>query len=216
MHFTDKVYASLCALFSVLIVAGNLIYQKFVSLPLLPSYALELSVGAILYPLTFLVTDLMTEFYGKEKARFCVRLAIAMNIVMACTVTAMDYLEATHWSKIDDETFHLVFGFYNIAFLGSIVACYIAQAIDISIYSWIRKLTGEKWLWLRNNGSTLVSLLIDTSIVISILALFNILPHERMGALILNSYLFKAFFTICSTPLFYGSYFILRPMLKKL
>lgn len=209
----DKIYTTLCVLFSVLLILGNLIYQKFVSLPLLPFYTFELSVGAILYPLTFLLTDLMTEFYGKEKARFCVRLAIAMNVIVACAVTGMDFLKATEWSRIDNDTFHKVFGFYSVAFLGSIIACYIAQGIDISIYSWIRKITGDKWLWLRNNGSTMISLFIDTSIVISFMALFGVLPRDQMGMLIINSYLFKFFFILCSTPLFYGGYFILRQML---
>ena len=64
---------SLCVLFAVLIVVCNLIYQKFVFLPILPFYSFELSVGAIIYLLTFLLTDLIAEFYGKNKANFCVR-----------------------------------------------------------------------------------------------------------------------------------------------
>lgn len=79
----DKIYTILCVLFAVLIVMGNLIYQKFVFLPILPFHTFELSVGAILYPLTFMLTDLIAEFYGKDKANFCVRLAIVMNITVA-------------------------------------------------------------------------------------------------------------------------------------
>lgn len=75
----DRIYTALCALFAVLIVMGNLIYQKFVFLPVLPFYTFELSVGAILYPLTFMLTDLIAEFYGKNRANFCVKLALALN-----------------------------------------------------------------------------------------------------------------------------------------
>lgn len=211
----ESIYTSLCVLFCVLIVMGNLIYQKFVSLPILPFHTFELSVGAILYPLTFLLTDLITEFYGKEKANFCVKLGICMNIFVVCIVAGMDCLDATAWSKIDNTTFHSVFGLYSVAFIGSILACYIAQLADIALYLWIRKLTKGKWLWARNNGSTAISLFIDTFIVISFMTAFHVLPVDRMWLLIINSYLFKLFFSICSTPLFYASVAFLRVLQQK-
>jgi uncharacterized integral membrane protein (TIGR00697 family) len=210
MKRDESIYTRLCVLFSVLIVMGNLIYQKFVSLHLLPFHTFELSVGAILYPLTFLLTDLITEFYGKEKANFCVRFGICMNIFVACVIAGMDQLDATSWSKIDNTIFHKVFGSYSIAFLGSIIACYIAQIVDIILYLWIRTITKGKWLWARNNGSTAVSLLVDTFIVITFMTTFHVLPVDRMWPLIVNSYLFKLFFAICSTPLFYACVGIIK------
>lgn len=203
MITSDNVYTFLCVLFSVIIVTGNLIYQKFVFLPILPFHTFELSVGAILYPLTFLLTDLIAEFYGKEKANFCVKLAIFMNVLVACMIMGMDQLHSTEWSKIDNNTFHKVFGFYSVAFIGSMIACYTAQIIDITIFLWIRQITKGRWLWLRNNGSTAISLFADTAIVIIFMTIFGILPVDRMWILILNSYLFKLFFSVCSTPLFY-------------
>ena len=203
MNKIDNIYTTLCALFSVLIVMGNLIYQKFVFLPVLPFHTFELSVGAVLYPLTFLLTDLITEFYGKEKANFCVRLGVSMNILVACIIMVMDQLESTTWSKVDNNTFHTVFGLYSIAFISSIIACYTAQLVDITLYVWIRKITKGKWLWARNNGSTAISLFIDTSIVISFMAIFHVLPADRMLPLIMDSYCFKVFFSVASTPLFY-------------
>ncbi|MBY0580314.1 MAG: queuosine precursor transporter [Rickettsiales bacterium] len=203
MSNSEKIYTGLCVFFSVIIVSGNLTYQKFITLTILPFHAFELSVGAILYPLTFLVTDLIAEFYGKEKARFCVRLAIIMNILVAIIIAGMDLLPATSWSKIDQATFHKVFGLYAISFMGSIIACYISQTVDISLYLWIRKITKGRYLWIRNNGSTAISLLIDTSTVITFMTIFGVLPKEQMVSLIINSYSFKLFFTICSIPLFY-------------
>jgi len=204
MNIDDKIYTTICVLFAVLIVMGNMIYQKFVVLPILPFHTFELSVGAIIYPLTFLLTDLIAEFYGKNKANFCVKLALTMNIIVAMLIAMMDKLSATEWSKIDNITFHKVFGLYSVAFIGSIIACYTAQLIDINIYLWVRKITNGRYLWLRNNGSTAISLLVDTSIVISFMSIFGALPIDKMGTLIINSYLYKLFFTICSTPLFYA------------
>ncbi|WP_417905473.1 queuosine precursor transporter [Candidatus Tisiphia endosymbiont of Micropterix aruncella] len=196
MTIDEKIYITICVLFAILIVIGNLIYQKFVFLPILPFYTFELSVGAITYPLTFLLTDLIAEFYGKSKANFCVKLALAMNIIVTLIIAIMDRLNATEWSKIDNITFHKVFGLYSIAFIGSIIACYTAQLIDITIYLWIRKVTYGRWLWLRNNGSTAISLFVDTCIVISFMSIFGVLPIDRMWSLIVNSYSFKLFFTI--------------------
>ena len=214
MQIQEKIYIFLCAAFATLIVTGNLIYQKFVYLPILPFHTFELSVGAILYPLTFLITDLIAEFYGKDKARFCVKLAIAMNVLTALIIGGMDQLEAVNWSKIDNAMFHKVFGFYSVAFLGSIIANYIAQLVDIKIYLWIRGITKGKYLWLRNNLSTSISLFIDTTIVIVFLTIFGVLPMEQMSSLIINSYIFKLFFTIFCTPLFYLAFYFIKNISK--
>ena len=211
---TDKIYTTLCVFFSALIVMNNLVYQKFVSLSVFSLYTFELSVGAILYPLTFLLTDLITEFYGKDRASFCVKLGVVINIIVAFGIKLMDRLNATNWSKIDNFTFHKMFGLYGIAFVASIAACYIAQIVDIKIYIWIRKITHGRWLWLRNTGSTAVSLFLDTCIVISIMTVFGVLPREHMFQLIIHSYLFKFFFTICSTPLFYIWFLIIRTLIN--
>ena len=204
MTNSEKIYTSLCTLFTMLIVVGNLTYQKFVQLPLGSLYTFELSVGAILYPLTFLITDLIAEFYGKDRARFCVRFAITTNILVALIIHGMDILHATAWSKISDRIFHEVFGLYSIAFIGSIIACYVSQRLDIILYLRIRRMVKGKYLGLCNVCSSSLSLLMDTGIVIIFMTIFGILPVERMGALIGNSYAFKLFFTVCSGPLFYA------------
>lgn len=203
MDIKEKIYTSICVLFTILIVVGNLIYQKFVSLNIFNFISFELSVGAITYPLTFLLTDLITEFYGKERANFCVKLGIIINIFIALMIAFLDHLDATSWSKINNDTFHKVFGMYSVGFIGSIIACYTSQFIDIIIYLWIRKITKGRFLWIRNNFSTAISLFIDTTIVISFMTFYGALDKDHMFNLIINSYSFKLFFTILSTPLFY-------------
>ena len=202
MNNKEKAYIILCILFVTILVLANLIYQKFVTLPL-PFYRFELSVGTMLYPATFLATDLITEFYGKQRAQFCIRSALLINTLVVLIIAFMDYLPATPWSKLDDQTFHTVFGYCALPFVASTIACYTAQAIDVRLYLLIRRLTKGKYLWLRSNGSTCLSLLLDTSIVIGFMTAFGVLPQEKMGSLIANSYSWKLFFTLCSTPLFY-------------
>ena len=196
----EKIYAGLCTLFCILIVVGNLTHQKFVFLPIPMFYTFELSVGAILYPLTFLITDLIAEFYNKEKVTFCFCFNIFINIFVVAIITFMDFLPATSWSRLDNVTFHRTFGFYSVAFTSSIIACYISQTVDIFLYLWIRKLTKGKYLWIRNNCSTAISLFLDTSIVIGIMSIFGVLPIEKFFALIFTSYSWKLFFTIFSIP----------------
>lgn len=215
MQTPEKIYAGLCVLFAVFIVTGNLIYQKFVQLPILPFHTFELSVGAILYPFTFLITDLITEFYGKNKASFCVKMALAMNITIALFISGMDHLNATSWSKVTNETFHHVFGAYGVAFIGSVLACYLSQWLDIRLYLGIKHLTKNRWLWIRNNGSTAISLFIDTAVVIGFMTAFGVFPVSQMNSLIINSYLFKLFFVICSTPLFYIGVWVIKRMMDK-
>ncbi|WP_010299986.1 queuosine precursor transporter [Candidatus Odyssella thessalonicensis] len=202
MITSEKIYTGLCTLFCVFILLGNLTYQKFVvlSVPLLP--VLELSVGAILYPLTFLLTDLIAEFYGKERANFCVRFAVVINVITVLIITGMDLLPATSWSKIDDATFHKVFGFYGVAFMGSMIACYTSQSIDISLYLWLRKLTKGKYLWLRNSSCSAICLFVDTLTVIGIMSLFGLLPTKQLWSIVGNSYSWKFLSMLLSTPLF--------------
>ena len=215
MSKSDKIYTGLCVLFAIVMVMGNLLYQKFLSIDFFSFYTFELGAGAILYPLTFFITDLIAEFYGKEKANFCVRLSVAANFIAVSMVMLIGAIPATSWSKISDDLFQQVFGLHGIAFLCSIVSCYVAQMIDVLLYLWIRKITKGKILWARSNGSTAISLFIDTCIVIGLLSLFGIIPAEQMWRLIGNSYMFKLFFTICSTPLFYLCCMIIKLSIKQ-
>ncbi|MEI6789696.1 MAG: queuosine precursor transporter [Myxococcaceae bacterium] len=212
LSISDRIYISLCGLFAVLIVTGNLVYQKFVILPILPFHTFELSIGAVLYPFTFMISDLLAEFYGREKARFCVKLALSLNILIAVIIFGMDHLTATAWSSIDDPTFHKVFGHTVYASLISVTAAYISQRFDIYIYLYIRNKTG--WLGLSNFASTGLSLFIDTCIVVSILNFFELIPANQALWLIFNGYLFKICLAACNIPVFYACVAVIRRLRK--
>lgn len=210
MKNAERLYCFLLVFFSTLIVVGNLTYQKFVSINLFSLHEFNLSVGAVLYPLTFLVTDIIAEFYGKEKSQFCVRIALLMNIITAIIIFGMDHLKALPWSRVDDDTFHHVFGMYGVAFLGSLLACYMSQSLDVLLYLFIKKITGGKFIWLRNLLSTSSALFLDTCFVISFMAAFGIFQWDRVGELIFNSYTFKIVFTLLNVPLFYIYLYLIK------
>jgi uncharacterized integral membrane protein (TIGR00697 family) len=214
MPIKFKIYTVLTVLFSILLIIGNMTYQKFISLNFLGFHRFEISVGAILYPLTFLISDLLAEFFDKKLARFCLKIAITMNIIVALIIMFMDKLPATPWSSIDQATFHQVFGAFGIAFIGSMMACYLSQSLDVLLYLNIKKITKNKYLWLRNNISTGFSLFIDTVTVICFLSWFNSFPKEHMFQIIQNSYLWKLFFSISCTPLFYVLVYMIQKLIS--
>jgi uncharacterized integral membrane protein (TIGR00697 family) len=204
-----KLYVIFCSIFCTIIVTANLIFQKFVSISLFGN-VLEISVGVMLYPITFLISDFVTEFYGKESARFMVNIAILCSFIVFILILVSDYCSATEWSMIDDAIFHKVFNVYGIGAIASIIANYLGQLVDIYFFSYLKLLTDGKYLWLRNNVSTILGQLVDTVVVISILCVFEIIPQEQFFIISLSSLSFKILAALADTPLCYLGYYLIR------
>lgn len=215
MLSNEKIFSVLCTLFAVIVILSNLIYKKFVALNILLIPVFELSAGALLYPFSFFVSNLIAEFYGKEKAKFCVRTAIVMSATVALLILLVDILPSTSWSNISQENFHNTFGSFGTMFIISMTACYISQSLDIPIYLIIQKLTKGKYLWARNSGSTMVSLFVDTAILTALAVLAGIMPVDKLWLLIFNSYSWKVFFTVCGIPFFYLAVWFIRSLENK-
>ncbi|MGC9327297.1 MAG: queuosine precursor transporter, partial [Candidatus Hinthialibacter sp.] len=116
-------------------------------------------------------------------------------------------------SPISNEEFSKVFGLYGPAVFASMTAYLLAQFIDIRIFHFWKRLTRGKHLWLRNNGSTIFSQLIDTLTVILILCIAGVIAWERMPDLVLNGFLFKTGIAILDTPFFYLANWGLRELM---
>jgi len=208
MNGSLKLYIIFCSIFCTVMVTGNLIFQKFVTLSIFNN-VLEISVGVLLYPLTFLISDLVTEFYGKSAAKFMINVAIICSIIVLGLISVSDYCNATKWSVIDDQTFHKVFNVYGINAVASIVANYFGQLCDIYLFSYLKKLTQGRHLWFRNNVSTIVGQSIDTIIIVSILSFFDIIPWEQFIMVTVSSLSFKILATLASTPFCYWGYYLM-------
>jgi uncharacterized integral membrane protein (TIGR00697 family) len=203
-----KLYVFLCTLFSVIVVVGNLIFQKYVHISVF-NYTAELSVGIFLYPLTFLLSDLVTEFYGKSSAHFMAVVSICVSFIATLLLCVSDALPALSWSPVNDAVFHQVFGVFWVALFASLIAMYSAQTVDIIIYSALKKATNSKHLWLRNNVSTICAQFIDTLCVTIIMASFKIVPWDKVYILMLSSMSFKVIAALLDTPFCYlGCYLI--------
>ena len=162
VELAKKTYLYLAAIFITSLVVSNLIFQKFISwhpfdVEILGNKLFELSVGILPYPITFLVTDLISEIYGKKKANQVVIAGIFASLFSLLILTVADFLPAIQNSPIDDSTFRLVFSKSLIAVSASMASYLLAQFVDIKIYHFWKNLTKGKMLWLRNNFSTFFS-----------------------------------------------------------
>ena len=212
----DRLYLILAGIFIASLVSCNLIFQKFfqieIRLPFIGLYTFEQSVGLLPYPITFLVTDIISEIYGKKKADQVVISGLVASIFMLIIVIVSDIVEATSWSAVDDETFSQVFGLSGAAVLASMIAYLMAQLVDVRVFHFWKNLTHGKHLWLRNNASTIFSQCIDTFSVLFLLCYFGVIPYDKLGILFINGFLFKVFFAAFDTPIFY----LLSHFLRKL
>ena len=209
MNGSLKLYIIFCSIFCTIIIVGNLIFQKFVTLHIF-GYSLEVSVGVLLYPVTFLISDLVTEFYGKSAAKFMINITVLCSIMVLGLIYISDYFDATKWSVIDNQTFHKVFNVYSISAFASILANYFGQLCDIYLFDYLKDLTGGKHLWLRNNVSTILGQIIDTLTVIFILCSFDIIPWEQFMIVIFSSLSFKVLAALADTPFCYFGHYLMR------
>lgn len=204
-----KLYVVFCSLFATIIITGNLIFQKFVHFELL-DYSFEISVGVLLYPITFLISDFVTECYGKNYAKFMVNIGVLCSIAALGLVSISDYLQATSWSIVNDVMFHQVFNVYGVAAAASLVANYLGQLVDISAFAYLKKLTSGRHLWLRNNVSTILGQTVDTITVVSILYTVSIIPWQQYTVVIFSSLSFKILAALLDTPFCYLGYYLIK------
>ncbi len=211
-----KIYLYLGALFITSLVVSNLIFQKFFywrpfgDVNLFDAPLFELSVGILPYPITFLITDIISEIFGKKKANQIVTAGIFASFFSMGIVLLANAAPAISSSPVDDAVFSSVFALSPIAVLASMLAYLCAQYVDIAIYHFWKRFTHGKHLWLRNNFSTFSSQFIDTLTVVSLLCIFGVLPWNLFYGLVVSGFIFKIFIALLDTPLLYLFVYILR------
>ncbi|QXP73468.1 queuosine precursor transporter [Tenacibaculum sp. HL-MS23] len=205
-HLKNKaqlIYLVLAALFIASLVTSNLIFQKFFYWEPFNLYRFEISAGILPYPITFLITDILSEIYGKKKANQVVIAGIFASFFSMLIILVADNVPAINSSPINNKTFSTVFGLSPLAVLASMLAYLFAQFIDIRIFHFWKKLTNGKHLWLRNNFSTFLSQFIDTFTVVFLLCSFKILPWDIFTSLLISGFLFKVIIAALDTPILY-------------
>lgn len=215
----QRLYLLLAGLFITSLVVSNLIFQKFfywypLEIEIFGTTLFEISVGVLPYPITFLITDLISEIYGKKSANQVVTIGIFASMFSLCIVLVADWVPATAWSPVNDALFTTVFGSTAIAVTASMLAYLFAQFIDIQIYHFWKQLTKGKHLWLRNNFSTWSSQFIDTFTIVGLLCVFNIIPWNNFKGLLISGFLFKVIIALLDTPFLYLGVFLFKKRFK--
>lgn len=207
-------YLVMVTTFSVVFVLGNVVGVKLIRAPLFSDLAL--TPGVLTYPLTFLLTDIVSEIWGEKRANFMVYMGFFMSLLMLAVIQMAMVLPghpvwAVPGNPYGYETveeyqraFTSVFGINGKLLFGSMLGYLVAQLIDVRLFHLIRRATGGKYLWLRNNGSTMISQLIDTFIVGSCFLFWGLGMDFQAGLAVMGSlYVYKWFFAICDTPFVY-------------
>lgn len=210
-----KIYLLLASLFITSLVVSNLIFQKFFywypfNIEIFGEKLFQLSVGILPYPITFLITDLISEIYGKKKANQVVTVGIFAAVFSILIVYVADLTPAIPNSPVDNEIFNRVFGSTFIAVFASMLSYLFAQYIDIHIYHFWKNLTKGKMLWLRNNFSTFFSQFIDTFTIIFLLCVTNVLQWDQFMGLLISGFLFKVLVALIDTPFLYIGVYAFR------
>ena len=199
----EAMYLILGGLFITSLVTSNLIFQKFFTWSPFGLYTFELSVGIIAYPVTFLVTDVISEIFGRKRANRVVLAGVFASFFALMIVTVSSHVPATSWSPIGNQAFDNMFGFTFIAVSASMAAYLIAQFMDVQFFHFWKGVTNGKHLWLRNNLSTFASQFVDTFVIIGLLAIFGVLDWNLFWPLVVNGFLFKVLFAAVDTPIAY-------------
>ncbi len=173
----------------------------------------SLTCGVLLWPLEFIITDIVNEYYGpKAVRRISYTAVVLITYAFIMFYAAMKIPPADFWisSKKDagianmQDAFGGIFGQGMWIILGSLTAFMVSQLIDVTVFHKIKKMTGEKWIWLRATGSTLVSQLVDSFVVLFIaFKIGNGWSWKLVLAICLVNYMYKFTMAIILTPLIY-------------
>ncbi|MEM7626381.1 MAG: queuosine precursor transporter [Planctomycetota bacterium] len=200
-------------------------------------WTFAVAVGVLPYPVTFLCTDLISEFYGRRRANFVVWVGLLLNLWVIAVMwvggelpgfapndPATGFPPQPEWSAEKEAFQETGWTFYQIRYLtsasvaASMIAYLAAQFIDVQLFHFWKWLTRGKHLWLRNNGSTVVSQFVDTFAVIAITHFYaHALPVDEAEAIwpqlwlfIVTGFVFKLVAALVDTPVIYFAVFLLK------
>ncbi len=202
----QTVYQVICSSFSVIVVISNILSAKMIMLPL---FHLNVPAGLIIYPITFLLSGLVTEIFGAKKAKLMVYVALAMSLLSFAVIQIGLVLPGTDLEE--HKAFQAILGLTGLRIFSSLISYLTSQIVDIQLYAAIKQWTSPKFLWLRNNGSTCISQIVDTVMMDLIFLWWGLgMTMTEVVPIMVFSYLYKACFSIACTPLFYVLVFTVR------
>lgn len=186
----------------------------------------NLTAGVVIWPVVFVTTDLINEYFGKpgvKRISYLTAGLIAYSFIVI--FLSMNLPPASWWldannADADGNYFNIDFAFNKIfgqgqrIIIGSLTAFLIGQLVDVFVFQKLRKITGAKKLWLRATGSTLVSQLVDSFVVLFI-AFSGIFSTSQIIAIGITNYIYKFVVAVALTPVIYAGHYIIDRYLGK-
>lgn len=219
----QKLYVICAALFITALVVAEATAGKFFTAFDLPFTltifgmrfdTVVMTTGVLAFPITFIITDLINEYYGKAGIRFVTYLGMAaITLEFALLQVAMQVPTASN-SPVPDDAFRLVFGTTGRIIIGSLTAYLVGQFVDISLFHYLRRLTEGRFLWLRATGSTFGSQFADTLIVLTV-AFAGQLAYQDILAITLFNYAYKFLIAVLITPIIYAAHWMMDRFLER-
>lgn len=201
-------FMTLVGVFLTSLLLGNLIAGKVTGIPL-GGAELAMSVGGIPFPLTFVLTDILNEFYGKKVVRRVTFLGFAMTalaFLMIHAAAAMPWVsdaDGENWKGLPPSSWNAVFTGATQIQIASMIAYLTSQLLDISLFFAIKRWTGNRFLWLRATGSTVISQLIDT-ILVTVIGFGGAMSTDMLIEMIGTAYMIKLAVAVGMTPVIYA------------
>ena len=214
----------LVGLFITNAVTAELISNKLIQIPINFSFfgkdfgPFTTIVGILPWPVVFILTDLLNEFYGfkaVKRVSWITAILISYCFLIVGLSLSIPAVEIEGSKLATNESYNLVFGQAQMVIVGSIVAFLISQLMDAFLFNWIKKKTGNKLIWLRSTGSTLFSQLVDTYVVLYIgFVLPGSLKMNDFLTIAPTNYVLKIIIAISLTPLIYLGHYLVKRYLK--
>jgi uncharacterized integral membrane protein (TIGR00697 family) len=204
----SRLFVVLAGVFCTALVVGDILSVKLFEVHLGPLVSV-MSVGIVLFPVTFVLTDTLNEFYGQKVARFVTWVGLGMALFSFAAIYLVlgigwaPLTRAADYRGTVESSFNNVFGGSQRILLASMAAYVIGQLIDIAVFHLLKRRTHNRMLWLRATGSTVVSQLIDT-VVFQSVAWAGVLPSGVITGIIFASYSVKLLVAVGLTPIIYG------------
>ena len=195
----DLVYLVLAGFFICNALLGEILGGKLIQVgPYI------MSIGVIPWPVVFLTTDIINEYYGKQGVRRITFLTVGILLFSVAVMYTAVKIPAATESPVTDNAFNLVIGQSLWITIASLIAFAVSQILDVFVFWLFRDRTGERFLWLRSTGSTVVSQLIDTFVIIGIAFwLPGKITTQKYVELSLTNYSYKLLIAIALTPFIY-------------
>lgn len=198
----DLVFLILAGLFVSNALLGEVLGGK-----LIQTGPFVMSLGVIPWPVVFITTDLINEYYGKRGVRRLTFLTVALIIYAFIVIFASMAIPAAQISPVQDREFNIVFGQSLWIIVGSVVAFLVSQLVDVFVFWLFRHRTQGRHLWLRATGSTAVSQMIDTFVVLGIaFYLPGKLSLRDYFGLAFTNYSYKFLIAVALTPIIYAAH----------